>query len=73
MTVPDTIFPPVEMRHARSAVIEDELRMLRMANRRAKSPVMRVALAEFEQQIMTRHQEMLQSGLVNPLPGGLAS
>ena len=72
-TTIDAIFKPEELREARTMVFSEELRTLQVSSRRATSPVQRVALAELEQMLRAKHDEMRAAGLVNDLPGGLAA
>lgn len=72
-TTIDAIFKPEELREARTLAFSEELKTLQVSSRRAAVPAQRVALAELEQMLRTKHSELLAAGLVNDLPEGIAA
>jgi hypothetical protein len=70
-TTIDPVFKPEELRAARTEVIDEQIRELRVFASRATSPVKRVVLSELEQRFLLLRAELENAGLIDPKSPGV--
>jgi hypothetical protein len=67
-TTIDPVFKPEELRDARTEILDQQVKELRVYASRARSPAKRIVFSELEQRMLLLRTEWENAGLVNPQP-----